>query len=285
MLEITLQTSLYLNTPPKLSHRIRQRIPRLSGLLHEEGKVLRNLLQPFPYVMALPDRPHNQHKKTNRPTAESTSTNPSHDKNGNHHFVRNSQQNRTSSPYDTTQQIVPRIVRDWMHMGAPIRESLYGWAAAQLEIYHHRRHVISNQQQYRQPQMSIPGAGLGRLSYNLAREGYSIEANELSISMVSVAYQIFKQGCNRNTPIALYPFLMDYFVNKVDSEDRYETVISENLKKGPTEVFLTQWVPSRKSTASFRPPQLCPSRGPMVFPWSHFPLRSCLLALVTKFIG
>jgi SAM-dependent methyltransferase len=66
----------------------------------------------------------------------------------------------------------------------------------------------------------VPGAGLGRLAFDLYQQGYQVEANEISPVMVAAANAILQ----RNITGALHPFGLDYMSNEVDSSRRYDEI-------------------------------------------------------------
>ena len=54
------------------------------------------------------------------------------------------------------------------------------------------------------PNIHLPGAGLGRLAWQLAKEGYSCQANETSLFMLFVANFILNH-CNKIDQHTVYP--------------------------------------------------------------------------------
>jgi hypothetical protein len=66
----------------------------------------------------------------------------------------------------------------------------------------------------------VPGAGMGRLAYDLYQHGYTVEANELSPVMAAAAHGILQ----RNSTGVLHPFALDIMSNEVDSSRRYDAI-------------------------------------------------------------
>ena len=173
--------------------------------------------------------------------------------------------------YDNIIQIIAHLIRDWTVVGRPIRQSLYDWCQQQLDQQygcygyecdnddHDNRDgdVRQNPNFFLRLPVLVPGAGLGRLAYDLAvHGGYSVEANEISPVMASAAHGVFQQiNSNRakgwketeaeeeqpkhQTPTEnlrsnntetnrlskqniIYPFIMDYMSNEVDSKRRFD---------------------------------------------------------------
>jgi len=69
-----------------------------------------------------------------------------------------------------------QIVRDWSSEGAQERESCYGVIISELKsIYPVIRNNIN---------ILVPGSGLGRLAFDIAKLGFSCEGNEVSLHML-----------------------------------------------------------------------------------------------------
>lgn len=116
-------------------------------------------------------------------------------------------------PYDSIRQVVAHLVRDWSAEGATSRNPLYQWVVAQLL-------------QHKMPTdgaVVVPGAGLGRLAYEIATSlRRPVEAVESSVIMVLMASKILrmsKRNCFR-----LCPYAADPFANEVDSSLRYASI-------------------------------------------------------------
>jgi N2227-like protein len=114
----------------------------------------------------------------------------------------------SSSSYDSVQLMIAHLVRDWSSEGATIRTSLYDWCRQQI-----------NKQ--KQQLVLVPGAGLGRLAYDVSCDGHYVEANELSLIMTTAAYHLFYTFSKSFT---IHPFLSDFFMNEVQSDSRYDAI-------------------------------------------------------------
>jgi len=115
-------------------------------------------------------------------------------------------------PYDALGQVVAHMVRDWSSDGALIRNSLYTWCLKQFELYPlHPQRV--------EP-IVVPGAGMGRLAWELATGlDHSVEAIESSLSMSAAAHSILA-----GESFLVHPYALDHFTNEVDSSLRYDQV-------------------------------------------------------------
>ena len=130
--------------------------------------------------------------------------------------------------YDSIAQVIIHIVRDWSEMGHDIRKNVYDWVITNLSIHGSRSGKVL-----------IPGSGLGRLAYDVATQlpQYTVEANELSITMVTACHYLLhhfnhKRDNNNNNnnqkkkkkKIQLHPFTFDYMVNELDTKYRFQSV-------------------------------------------------------------
>jgi hypothetical protein len=73
---------------------------------------------------------------------------------------------------------------------------------------------------------------LGRLAWDLAVAGHMVEANEVSLTMACVAHKIM--NTTQSSSFAVYPFVTDFFVNEVNSQQRYQAVRVQPPLKGLT---------------------------------------------------
>lgn len=203
-LEVCLQSEAALGLEDGvLSCSLRNKIATISDLADWNCEVLRGLLGEFPSRLMLPETGFQEAmneivsaRKSSRSTAQQSDPPPR---------SRNSTQPPSSS-YDSVGQVVAHMVRDWTREGELVRRSVYDWC---------RRQVRSGTKT-----ILIPGAGLGRLAWDLAKAGHFVEANEVSLTMAGAAHQLFQ----REGDFTLYPFLTDLFINEVDSELRYQSV-------------------------------------------------------------
>jgi hypothetical protein len=209
----------------KFSDHLREKMQRLSDLYDHDLDVLQRLvLIPFPTTLALPNSTQssvpalNQHRNHEGDNEEE------------HGFTRwSNSHNRCKlleeqRPYDSAIQVVAHLVRDWsVGEGAPIRASIYSWCVEQLG-----QHYVPSQ---RGPVL-VPGAGLGRLAWELATNlDCSVEAVESSISMAAAAHAIMHLNDDQQQSsyvtgnrFELHPYAVDAFSNEVNSLARYDAV-------------------------------------------------------------
>jgi hypothetical protein len=196
----------------RLSTKLERRIENLAACLEHDEVVLKRLLQPLDAFRALSDKEssNNDHPKEKR-TSQNPNRPPSQ-------ILQNMSSKNSSElvvedhSYNSAVQIVAHIVRDWSTSGSAIRENLYDWCRMQLASHHKISKTADR--------ILVPGAGLGRLAFDLHQQGYKVEANEISPVMVAAANAILQQ----NITGALHPFGLDYMSNEVDSNRRYDEI-------------------------------------------------------------
>lgn len=205
-----------------MSTKIQERIQKISKCLEEDELVLQRLLlttlTSSDILAALPD--DNSLKNSNSSidkgsahTLESLNYPPTQPPSTIFQISTHSKKLKPLDEinvYDSAAQIVAHLVRDWTGVGVLIRRNLYDWCRMQLHNY------------YPNPDtpVLVPGAGMGRLAFELYKHGHIVEANELSPVMAAAAFGILQ----RNFTAALHPFVMDIMSNEVESSRRYDAI-------------------------------------------------------------
>lgn len=247
-LNVALQTEHDHGLGPILSTQIQAKLNRLADLYERDQHELEKVLVPFPVALTLPaSSPSSSggERGWKNGTASKGGIRP-HQSDDDHPPVRYfstrgipgndygiTDNTASSSSYDTVAQIVAHLVRDWSLDGLSIRTSLYGWCVDRVQ-----RHVPAGDSS-----ILVPGAGLGRLAYDLAttpsslRRGsahsYHVHAIENSLLMASAAAHVL---LHRTSPggkrvsedvpalVVLHPYASDPFTNELHSERRYQAV-------------------------------------------------------------
>jgi N2227-like protein len=201
-------TSTSLPENVRLSKGLLARIEQASKCLDEQELVLQRLLMDpgFSPILALPDTTifssaadlsrYNDPSRTMNAQASPT-------------LIR-IPPFAEKAAYDSSTQIIAHIVRDWTALGIQVRQSLYGWCVQQVKHYHRAVHSV----------ILVPGAGLGRLAFDLACQGYTVEANELSPVMAAAAQAILHWHIEGQ----IYPYLLDRMANEVNASERFLAV-------------------------------------------------------------
>ncbi|KAM3719012.1 Carnosine N-methyltransferase [Dirofilaria immitis] len=95
-----------------------------------------------------------------------------------------------------------QIMRDWSNEGEAERESCY---SDTIQILCER---FPNKETRSVVEVLIPGAGLGRLVWELVTEGFSVQGNEFSILMLLTSNFILNK-CKQANEYMIYPFVLD----------------------------------------------------------------------------
>lgn len=203
-LEVCLQYEDMLGLTNKfLSRSLQTKIERLAKVHDVNFQLLQALLEEFPTLKMLPNHAFS-HQDDDTTEEESVPTLL-------HPTASPPPQRRMApsvpSSYDSVHQIVAHLVRDWTLEGASSRTSVYDWCRQQVTGT--RKSIL------------VPGAGLGRLSWDLSQDGHWVEANEVSLAMAAGAFHLFQKASS----FAIYPFATDFFVNEVNSKLRFQSVI------------------------------------------------------------
>ena len=181
-----------------LSTSLEKRIAMIATLLETDFEHLeKELLRPIPIIHALPE----PFEMDTLPLISMQST-------GSEKVNED-----TISSYNSVVHVISHIVRDWTEIGNKIP---YQWCVNKLSILYPipaHKHVL------------VPGAGLGRLAWEVSRAGFTVEANEYSLVMSTAAYNIL----NRGTSGVIHPFCYDSMLNEIDPLKRYDSIYYPHL--------------------------------------------------------
>lgn len=128
---------------------------------------------------------------------------------------------KTPSPSDRdkTRSTLRQLYRDWSAEGAIERDSCYGpvLSALQLEF------SSTPDRQKGKINILIPGAGLGRLVFEVCRTGFAVEGNEISYHQLLTSSFILNHT-TRAEEYPLYPFALS-FSNHVNRSNQLRKVL------------------------------------------------------------
>ncbi|EST05367.1 hypothetical protein PSEUBRA_005644 [Kalmanozyma brasiliensis GHG001] len=103
---------------------------------------------------------------------------------------------------DKIQSTLKQFVRDWSREGEPERSAVY---EPLLEAVAERYGKITFQERGH-VRILVPGAGLGRLAFEYAAQGYSCQGNEFSFYMLLASHYILNKSSRVNEHV-IYPFV------------------------------------------------------------------------------
>ncbi|MCO5590178.1 hypothetical protein L7F22_044147 [Adiantum nelumboides] len=103
---------------------------------------------------------------------------------------------------DKVRSTLKQFVRDWSEEGVSEREAAYDPILEALE----KRFAHVPSAQRGQIRILVPGAGLGRLAFEIAWQGFSCQGNEFSFFMLLASHFILNKTTSTNQHV-LYPFI------------------------------------------------------------------------------
>ncbi|GAA6014698.1 hypothetical protein JCM11491_000197 [Sporobolomyces phaffii] len=111
----------------------------------------------------------------------------------------------TEADHERLRSTLRQCARDWSETGRAERESTY---TPILEALEHA-FVTHSPAQKAETKVLVPGAGLGRLAWEIVRRGYTCQANEFSLHMlIASAFILNSTTCTNE--YALYPYLHSF---------------------------------------------------------------------------
>lgn len=108
----------------------------------------------------------------------------------------------TDHEVDKVRSTIKQFVRDWSEEGVREREAAYGPILDALEM--HFSTIASAQRG--QVRVLVPGAGLGRLAFEIAWLGFSCQGNEFSFYMLLASHFVLNKTMRINQHV-IYPFV------------------------------------------------------------------------------
>eukprot|EP00980_Cylindrotheca_fusiformis_P026421 scaffold16140_cov212-Cylindrotheca_fusiformis.AAC.2 len=102
--------------------------------------------------------------------------------------------------------VLKSLARDWSTDGRVERDMAYKPLLSQVERYI----PITGGSSSSKPSVCVPGAGVGRLAFELTKLGYSVQGNEFSLHMLLASDFILNGGiATPNRPLEISPWLME----------------------------------------------------------------------------
>lgn len=118
---------------------------------------------------------------------------------------------------EQVQITLKQFVRDWSEDGADERAQCYKPILDEVLAYYNPA-----DRDVGKVRVLVPGAGLGRLTYEFARCGYHCEGNEFSLFML-IASNFVLNKCAVPNQYTIYPWVHQY-VNHVKRADQVKAV-------------------------------------------------------------
>jgi hypothetical protein len=134
----------------------------------------------------------------------------------------------TPGDLDKARSTIRQLYRDWSTQGAPERHAAFSPILAALE-QHLPEVTASQRHQYR---VLVPGAGLGRLVFDICAAGYNVEGNEISYHQLLASNYIL--NCvNEPGQHELFPWALN-FSNHHSSTNQLQSVTIPDIHPAAT---------------------------------------------------
>ncbi|VUZ56372.1 unnamed protein product [Hymenolepis diminuta] len=113
----------------------------------------------------------------------------------------------TNVDVDKINSVLKQFVRDWSSLGEMERKQSYDPVVNEI-----KQLFLSSDKKPSDIKILVPGAGLGRLAWELANTGFSCQGNEWSLYMLLPAYFILNV-CSEPNTYTLHPFITQFCNN------------------------------------------------------------------------
>lgn len=128
---------------------------------------------------------------------------------------------------DKVQSVFKQLMRDWSALGATERKQCYTPIIEEVERqYPPEKFNLSD------INVLVPGAGLGRLAFEIAKRGYSCQGNEFNLFMLIVSFYVLNL-CQNVEEYTIYPWIHQY-CNNLSAEDQMTSVSFPDVRPMPT---------------------------------------------------
>ncbi|KAL5020564.1 hypothetical protein ScPMuIL_003456 [Solemya velum] len=118
----------------------------------------------------------------------------------------------TSFDMDKVMTTLKQFVRDWSEDGVIERTACYDPVIKEIQ-----RRFPPQRCEASSVYILVPGAGLGRLAFELAKQGYSCQGNEWSLFML-LASNFVLNKCREVNAYTLYPWISQWSNNKMTGD-------------------------------------------------------------------
>lgn len=123
----------------------------------------------------------------------------------------------TPADLDKARSTIRQMYRDWSQQGTQERTASLGPVLSAI------KRAFSDMKDRSAVRVLIPGAGLGRLVFELCLEGYTVEGNEISYHQLLASNWVLNHtAMGKQHP--LFPFALD-FSNVIDRQSQFQKIM------------------------------------------------------------
>ncbi|CAG9813749.1 unnamed protein product [Phaedon cochleariae] len=132
-----------------------------------------------------------------------------------------------SEGLDKVQSVFKQLMRDWSSLGAQERDQCYGPIVKEIFTHYPK-------EQYKRSDITVlvPGAGLGRLAFEIASNGFACQGNEFNLFMLLMSFFVLNL-CKKVDEYEVYPWIHQY-CNNTKIEDQRLSVRFPDVIPMPT---------------------------------------------------
>ncbi|KAK9711051.1 Translation machinery associated TMA7 [Popillia japonica] len=112
-----------------------------------------------------------------------------------------------SEGVDKVQSVFKQLMRDWSSLGAKERQQCYDPIIDEIEL-----EFPSNECKRSNIFVLVPGAGLGRLAFEIASRGFSCQGNEFNLYMLIVSFHVLNH-CKVINEFEVFPWIHQFCNN------------------------------------------------------------------------
>ncbi|KAI4467030.1 hypothetical protein MML48_2g00007105 [Holotrichia oblita] len=128
-----------------------------------------------------------------------------------------------SEGVDKVQSVFKQLMRDWSSLGAMERQQCYDPIIDEIEL-----EFPSNECKRSNIFVLVPGAGLGRLAFEIASRGFSCQGNEFNLYMLIVSFHVLNH-CKVINEFEVFPWIHQ-FCNNLSAETQMLSVRFPDVK-------------------------------------------------------
>lgn len=133
-----------------------------------------------------------------------------------------------SEGLDKVQSVFKQLMRDWSSLGALERKQCYDPIIEEIED-----RFPADKFDRQEITVLVPGAGLGRLAFEITARGFSCEGNEFNMFMLIVSYFVLNL-CKKEDEYVIYPWIHQYCNNLKIEDQMLEVRFPDVTPKPPT---------------------------------------------------
>ncbi|XP_049882788.1 carnosine N-methyltransferase [Pectinophora gossypiella] len=133
-------------------------------------------------------------------------------------------QHKMQHDVEKVQSVLKNIVRDWSSVGAPEREQCYKPILDEIEALY----SMEEYSERRGVKVLVPGAGLGRLAWEVAARGFTCQGNEFSLFMLFASNFVLNR-CPEANKYTVHPWLHQY-VNNLTCDHQLQSVTFPDVR-------------------------------------------------------